>query len=439
MNRADDDLLRLVETAQGNSDDANELKTPDHVYFVRELNQFYDIRSGIFMSRPAVQQGYATIQIESETYSPATQIKMGQRIVDAVVWSPVPYGEKPALIETHGAKQVLNTYSPRPYYAPHQNSDSVKPWLALLKHILPDDTERHYLFQWLAALVQNPDRKPQWQVVLTGRPGLGKDALFYPLTKWLGPFHGELLPTSDLRWGDHFFQKLLVHVQEFAQVGNREAANILKPLAAATASELLPLNLKGGKIVYQRNLFRVVVTSNYESPVNLDEGDRRWLYLDALDIQPLPPEFYREYFCWLEQGGIEALIGYLAGVDIRDFPWGYLPLRTLAHEEASQPETQVTRMLVKLTKEGRRPFDSHVLSIFQIKSALIDAGIGINVKQTFLGNELRAAGFERMEAVVLEDGKEKKRRLWVRKDKAEYFRKLSQKERGEEWRRLAYP
>jgi len=104
--------------------------------------------------------------------------------VKATSFRPEP---KQIFTNQYGLK-CANTYAP---FNPTVPDVFVMPAILedYLSRVFMNDQDRKYVTQWLADIVQNPTRRPQWAVVLTGKQGSGKSSVFRLLTAALGGRH----------------------------------------------------------------------------------------------------------------------------------------------------------------------------------------------------------------------------------------------------------
>lgn len=197
----------------------------------------------------------------------------------------------------------------------------VAPWLAHFARMVPEPWEREHLMNWMAFKVQNPEVKINHGVLHGGTPGSGKDTLWEPFLYAVGGKGRDniaLVRNEEINssWGYSLMCEVLV-VNELRQadaVDRRGLENRLKPLLAAPP-EMLSVNRKGLHPFDLPNRLGVVAFSNERAAIALPSDDRRWFVMwshagrmaeaDALAM-----------WAWYDQGGRDAVAGWLAARDV---------------------------------------------------------------------------------------------------------------------------
>lgn len=200
------------------------------------------------------------------------------------------------------------------------------PYLKLFHELLSVNTNNNpllteYLLNYLAHLVQKPLESPRMALMITGQQGAGKDTLFEFMGRWvLGPKYYE-----DYDSNEKFFEKhdtgkkgkFLVKLQEADSAFCRKKASDLK---AIITSPFLKFNPKGTAMFTLPNYARFILTTNKGNPLELEQGDRRWIIFVASSKYIGNKEFWNQVYnvLFTKEGG-KAIADYLQTVDLQNF------------------------------------------------------------------------------------------------------------------------
>lgn len=201
----------------------------------------------------------------------------------------------------------------------------------ILRHVrdvLADgDPERErYILGWLADLVQNPGRKPDVALVLTGGKGAGKDTLAVIFKRIIGNRHvahvdNPVRLTS--RFNAAFGTSLLIHVEDTFWAGAKGDKGTLQALITSPTATI---ERKGIDAVTVASFVRLLMTANrdqWTAPASADE--RRYAIFDVSDARMGDRDYFRALYHEIDHGGAEAFLASLLmfdldGFDPRDVP-----------------------------------------------------------------------------------------------------------------------
>jgi len=140
-----------------------------------------------------------------------------------------------------------------------------------------DKAGAHWLLDWMAQKVQNPDARNQTAVVLHGEQGTGKTTLGFMLAEMIGPRNAVSISQSELEspFNAIFASKLLVVADEVVNRDNiKDTASSLKKYVTDTK---VVVNTKCVKQYEIENRMSWWFTSNEATPVKVEgTGDRRY-------------------------------------------------------------------------------------------------------------------------------------------------------------------
>lgn len=232
----------------------------------------------------------------------------------------------------------------------------VVPWLNHVRMLIPDDAQRAHLLDWMAFTLQHPEVKINHCIVLAGKPGIGKDTLFFPLSQALGRHHKEVGADALMRdFNDFLVEAKLVTIQE-ADIGNRKeasmVANRMKPLIASPPNTLY-VNPKGVAAYAIQNVVHLILQTNEAHPAMIHDGDRRYFVISSdlivcgQDGNQLPEfrEYFRNFWAWMDGGGgWRYVVAWLLARDVSSF-----------NPKAPPPMTEAKQDIIEA---GRSPLEA---------------------------------------------------------------------------------
>jgi len=245
--------------------------------------------------------------------------------VDTVTWIPKPYGTIHKVI-TEGGIDKLNLWNG---FAITPAEGDIDPWLTLLSHVVPEEDYREAFLFWLAFTIQHPDIKLQWQIIIIGMSGAGKDTLLNPMARIFGDaYRSSGNKDTKGNFDDTLFKTKLLQISEASGMRG-EHIEFFKRIAASEASDKMTLNIKQSGQVVQPNLFSIVAMTNDIAAFKFDVNERRALVLNApKKMDDKDADAY--YGGWLKNNGANHLFHYLLNYDLDASPYSHskLPYRT---------------------------------------------------------------------------------------------------------------
>lgn len=224
-------------------------------------------------------------------------------------------------IVEEGEGPCVNTYrAPDALPADAVTDDDIAPWLELVAFLLPDPIERETALNWLSAVVQRPNEKPNWHLVLgsTGF-GMGKDLMLEPVRRAIGRSNAASIQPEQLlgAWTDWYESKRLIVVAEMQSFGKRELETKLRPYLAAPPN-YISINRKHMNTYEVPNIAAFIFLTNKPDALPISQGDRRY-FVTWNDGLPRSEEYYRDLVAWLENGGCDKAAAWLMSRDIAAF------------------------------------------------------------------------------------------------------------------------
>lgn len=326
--------LHRGDAAAGGASDSKWL-LENIVLMTEGVGGVYNLDRNVLQSFQALNATYGHMRLGDETPSTVVTNSPIKQTADRIGWHPV--SDKTFDYDGH---TYLNTYRPpsiaaKPY--------DITMWLQLMSHVYGDVV--HHALGHMAFTVQHPDIKIRWQIINGGKPRTGKSLVLRPLAK-IFQSSASVVGDKDVAagWGDIFNGKKVLIFEEVWQPDKRQFNELKTKLAN---DDVETLNIKGGGLKTQRNLFSMYMCTNHADALQFDEDDDKLLVIDC--SVRLPMEFYKTLGDLINYNPdfIAGIYHYLLNYDLSDFNPNQMPVRTKAMHDmvkASRPEYETIAM-----------------------------------------------------------------------------------------------
>ena len=246
-------------------------------------------------------------------------------------------------------------------------------FLEHLKYLIPDERERTLFANWLAWLVQHPDQKIMYAVLIVGLERTGKSWLGYMLRKLLGDANVAMVGDED-PIGDTFNgwteNKLLGIVHELAPNPKVDLVARVKPIITEPT---IQVNEKYIKRHRAENATHILAISNHDTAVRMLRNNPRWLVIRAAD-DPVgvdddgeaTPKFDAYYKRLWDSIGpmddptptdeVRRIKGWLLKQYVSKFIRSIAPTTETRHEVADAGGTNVANQVNELYRSRSEPF-----------------------------------------------------------------------------------
>lgn len=336
------------------------LARPEDYVFDKAQEAFWDLRDGTVHSEKAVDASIPVelwrVEVEEgDEEAPAEgrprgrgrprrrrerlippsrdimRVENDQFVEGSTWWPGEPQIIEDIFIDSNGwrhapGRRIYNKYLPPPVLA--GDAALAEPWINHVKKLWPDPTEHEFFFDFCAHMVQEPEVKCNAAIVLSGTQGIGKDAALMPIKAAVGNWNSKNIDPDELfspykPW----LETLMLVVDEVRPTKDEHHAstayNILKPMIVAPP-DTLPLNDKYAKLRHIINRLRVFITTNDWMSMYIPPEDRRMFIMHSPLQQKWHeaegrPEYFLEFFGWLEGGGNAHVAAWLNARDLSRF------------------------------------------------------------------------------------------------------------------------
>ena len=293
----------------------------------------------------------------------------------------------------------------------------VRPFIRLLKRLIPDIQERRYVLCWLAAMIQNPAQKFNVALVIWSRmQGTGKSLLVETVGNLFDDRHFEVVGQEVFNDGftDWQAHKVMVVCDEVSSTDKRAVADRIKGWITSSKNSI---NAKHAPKFKQPNLIKYVFLSNHADAVYLDETDRRFYVVEATSNR-LPKDDSANFVRWRDNGGYSALLHYLQNLNVKDFnPTAPAPLSSSKEAMVEDNKSDLERWLDGVLEQ--QIFDKKFLISSEELASRYKNNTAHSCSSKTITSALRARGVDRLNKQArMTDGS--KKRLFALHDPSKY-------------------
>jgi len=402
--------------AEDTRDDLDEKSFWTRYIYVNQIKRFIDTLTGERMDKEQFNDRLGKLGDNQTASSFFMEKRWPTQFCNQLDYQP---GSKESVVADSYGGYRFNAWRPGPAHntdwrALKSDPAALQMWMRLVTHLFPKREERAALLDWMAYLLQKPGNKPNWHPLIGGHThGTGKDSILIPLMKGLGE-NAVTIRTGDLEsewtwWAENV---QLVVVSEINSFERRAVMNRLKSFMA-NPPYTVEINKKGMPQYEVPNLFGMVMFTNNEDAVAIEQSDRRFFVMWT-DAEPLPEDFYVQYhelFSYSDAGAA-SVVRYLLERDIQGRNFQGRAPATEAKENMRQAAMPLVEgQLLAAIETGEGAFHKDLLTLQEIDTFLRARAGGRPVSPQKLGIHLKAVGGRCLGRVRLSTGE--RTRLWA--------------------------
>lgn len=204
-----------------------------------------------------------------------------------------------------------------------------------LRRAFMTDADRKFVPQFMADIIQNPMRRPEYGLYVQGQSGTGKTTIYQLLKAalggnhcWDGGSYTEPFAKFSEIWADH----LLVCFDDAPAT----KGTYLR-LKQAITRKSMKVQIKGEQKLIEREVYsRVLICANMDTgyPLIGEKDDRRLYVTEPSDHEKSEADtadFFVRFYAWMDEPGTPAILyHWLKSIDLSDFKPGSM-VRTDAH------------------------------------------------------------------------------------------------------------
>lgn len=231
---------------------------------------------------------------------------------------------------------------------------NVAVFLDHMANVVPDETERGYVLDYLAMLVQSPGQKVHYALLIRGGQGTGKSWIGRMMTAIIGA-PNVVFPSNDevlSQWTVWTEGSCLAVIEELMARGRLDMANRLKPIITEPT---LRIEEKKRSIYTIPNHLNLIAFTNHEDALPIENGDRRWLVISS-DMRPMDEGYYDRLFAFLNGDGPATVKHYLMQRKVALNPKGMAPTTRGKQEMRRRSLSEAEQYLSELLEGREGPF-----------------------------------------------------------------------------------
>ena len=164
--------------------------------------------------------------------------------------------------------------------------DAMEPIIQHISDVITDGNQEHteWVLDWLAHIVQRPEKKTEVCIVLYGSQGCGKGIIFEFLRRRvLGPKHTYQTPNPKVnlfgQFANGLLGKVLIQVDEAKEM--YKDADMLKN---CLTNDTINVEPKGKDSETHLNIANLVITTNNPDACKVESSDRRMCLFECSDV-----------------------------------------------------------------------------------------------------------------------------------------------------------
>jgi hypothetical protein len=199
----------------------------------------------------------------------------------------------------------------------------------------------------------------------------------------VGERNSRVVQTKDLKssFDGWLVGKLVVQVDEVYEAGNWDLTNKLKPLITEPT---VSANIKYGPQIEVENFARFLMFSNNTSPLNIEEGDRRYFVFDS-KAQPRGDDYYdalHQYIATTK--GMNEIYTFLKRRDLATFnPHRRPPMTEAKHRVIGDSQHPLRTYIIEAVTSGHfRETLGAEFTFDKLQRQLTKDGYGAQAKNT---------------------------------------------------------
>lgn len=337
--------------------------------YVEEMERFLDLTTLTYRTKSGVTDANAS---ELTKLADMLLVDSNMRKVSRMTYKP----GAPTFCEDYDPNtgkifRAFNSYTP-PTIKMGDPADA-KWFVDHVAYLCDDDQQAtDAILDWCAHLVQMPDEKLNFGILLQGMQGTGKSMLVPMLEQVLGPSNiTDTVKTSDIMsdFNEWMQNKLLLGVNEIRD--QEEKFKLYNQMKDLITNKYIRINPKGLPAYIVPNRANFMCFTQYEDAVPMDDDDRRFIIHMSAAL-PRSAEYYADIMDNKIPNLSGAVRSYLMERDLTDFnPKGRAPMTESKREYLQCSSGSPLERWLKESIEGDIfPCVHDLISIRDLKPAL---------------------------------------------------------------------
>ena len=175
-----------------------------------------------------------------------------------------------------------------------------------------------YLIKWMARCVQQPASPGEVALVLRGGKGVGKGTVATVFGRLFGRHNLHISNPAHLvgNFNAHLRDTIVLFADEAFFAGDKKHESVLKMLITEDG---IPIEAKGVDVETYPNYIHMIMASNDPHVIRASGDERRYFVLEVGEGNKQDKKFFADMTAQMEDGGYEALLYHLQGIDLKGF------------------------------------------------------------------------------------------------------------------------
>ncbi len=356
------------------------IKTPLHLglggplnyrfVYLMDQERYYDCETGCKYSNSAFKKAFAHIEHGFSNDQLMLKSKVTLK-VEQQVYEP----HRPAIMKLPHGRLELNVWKD-PEIEPIKGDPSI--FVDHVRYLFPDDYRFNIVMKFLAFCIQKEGEKIHYALIIAGQQGNGKSFLGRVLGWLLGaqnvsPVGNQELTSQFNPWaGD----TSLILIEELMMGKRQDVANKLKTLITEPT---IVINDKNEKLRTAHNKANIIAFTNYDVPIFLEKGDRRYCFADSL-VEPRSEEYYNRLWDWTKQN-LGVILHCLQEWDLTGF-------NPKSHAPYTEEKGRLLQETEELHKKCLRKDIENNIGVFHKDIICLDEFMRHDIEDVFCGKKV---------------------------------------------------
>lgn len=313
----------------------------------------------------------------------------------------LPHEPHGAIVQDNLGRSGVNTYKPA---IVRRVQGDASPFLRHIEALIPLETDRKILLDFLAHNVRFPGHKIPWAPVIQSVEGAGKGVIKALVTHAFGVQYvhfpnAKELTNSGSQFNAWMRNKLFILADEIKVDDKRDLIEVLKPMISEV---LIEVQSKGVDQELEDNYAQWCFFTNYKDAVPVSKNGRRYAIFYSplqtvadLHARGMNDEYFNALYGWLHADGAAIVTDYLSRYPIER---GAIPMRaplTSSHDEAVKvSRTPVERVISEAIEDQLPGFRGGWVSMTSALKRIKDQGaVRSNVPPHVVSGTLESMGY----------------------------------------------
>ena len=178
------------------------------------------------------------------------------------------------------------------------NEAKISDYLKLIHDVIANGDEEcyEYLLNWISLIIQKPNAKAETAIVIKGAQGTGKTMFTNRISKLLKGYSKKNVTNIDHivgKFNTAIENNKLIVCNELASAETNKYLNS-DALKSVITEKQVEINQKNEKVRTCENVCNLIIVSNNDAPIKIENGDRRYVVLEASSVHKGDFDYFTE-------------------------------------------------------------------------------------------------------------------------------------------------